>query len=608
MTNLRRLTHFLRPYTSRMGGAIVAMVGVAAANTATIAMIEPVVDNALSVDATAEIARRLAAVIVMLYLALGITRYLSSYLMGSVGYAVIRDLRVHVYRHLQFLPLGYHARRTTGGLMSRVTSDVLAIQEALTRVFVDLVREGLALFGLLAWMIYIDPVLALLVLTVAPLLVSIIARLGKRLRNVSRETQRGLGEISALLQETLTGIRVVKAFGMEHAESEKFRRAAERLYRHSLRSERLSSIGGPLMEFIGACGGALVLLYGSWKITNGDLTTGEFTSFLAAAFATYSPLRRLSSANVRVQAAASAADRLFDVLDAELEPLPEAFRLGAIGAARSDSDEPRVPVLPNTPMPALVAGIRFESVSFAYADGGHDEQVLYGIDLNIPAGSAVALVGSSGAGKSTLANLIPRFYEPTAGRVTIDGVDLCEIRLDELREQISMVTQDTILFNDTVRNNIAYCQPDVTAEAVTRAAQAACAHGFIERLPDGYETVLGERGLRLSGGQRQRIAIARALLKNAPILVLDEATSNLDARSDQLVQEALVNLMEGRTTVIIAHRLSTIRSADLIVVVEGGRVAEQGTHEQLLSRMGAYQRFYSLQFVGAADHGFSLEG
>ncbi len=606
MSNLKRLAHFVRPYGPRMVGAIVAMVGVAVANTAVIYMVQPLFDGALVPTAVADMVRRLAAVIVLLYLALGVARYLSGYLMGSVGYAVVRDLRVHVYRHLQFLPLGFHARHTTGGLMSRVTSDVLAIQEALTRVFVDLLRETMTLFGLLALMFYWDPVLALVILTIGPLLVTIIGRLAKRLRRVSRETQRGLGEISAFLQETLTGIRVVKAFGMERAETEKFRRAAERLFRHSLRAERLASIGSPLMEFIGACGGAAVLLYGSWRITELALTPGQFASFLVAAFSTYAPLRRLSSANVRVQAAAAAADRLFEILDERLEPLPAAGRLGMIGggalepvAAGSNSIQP---------MPAMVHGIRFERVSFAYADEKINQPVLHDIDLEIPAGTAVALVGPSGAGKSTLANLIPRFYEPTSGRVCIDGIDLCDIRLDELREQISMVTQDTILFNDTVRANIAYCQPDVASEAVERAARAAFANEFIAQLPDGYDTVLGERGLRLSGGQRQRIAIARALLKNTPILILDEATSNLDVRSDRLVQEALVNLMEGRTTVIIAHRLSTIRNADLIAVIESGRVVEQGTHEQLLTRMGAYQRLYSMHFAGATEPGFLLEG
>lgn len=605
MNNLKRLLPFVRPYLPRMWAAVAAMVAVAVANAAIIYNVEPLVNEVWQPDAVFADARQLAALIVLLYLTLGIARYLSGYLMGSVGFSVIRDLRVYLYRHLVFLPLGFHAKRSTGGVMSRVTSDVLALQEALTRVLVDLLRESMTLVGLLGLMFYWDWMLALIVLTSAPLLVGVIDRLGRRLRKVSREAQQGLGEISGLLQETLTGIRVVKAFGMEQAETEKFRRAASRLFRHSLRAERLASIGSPLMEFIGACAGAAVLLYGSWQITQGNLTVGELTGFIIAAFGTYAPLRRLSSANVRVQAAASAADRMFEILDQPLEPLPAARRpLVANGFDRGVQVTSRV-----QPMPPLVDAIRLEGVTFAYEDHeGVPDPVLHGVELVIPAGKSVALVGSSGAGKSTIANLIPRFYDPTSGRLTVDGIDLREIGLEDLRAQISMVTQDTILFNDTIRSNIAYCQPDVADEAIERAARAAFAHDFIRDLPQGYDTVLGERGLRLSGGQRQRIAIARAVLKNSPILILDEATSNLDARSDRLVQEALTNLIAGRTTLIIAHRLSTIRNADLIAVVDAGRVVERGSHEQLLSRMGPYQRLYSHHLAGAPESGFILEG
>ena len=602
MANLNRLLRMVWPYAPRMFGAVMAMAVVAAANGAILWMVKPVIDDAFQPTAQASYVRMLAGVVVLLYLALGVARYSSSYLMGSVGFAVVKDLRVRLYGHLQFLPLAFHKRRSTGGLMSRVTSDVMAIQEALTRVLVDLLRESATLMVYVGIMLATDWLLTLLILVAAPLLLAVIAWLGQGLRRVSHEAQRGLGQLSSLLQETLTGIRIVKAFGMEQAETEKFRRSAERLYRHSLHAERLASVGSPLIEFIAASAGALVMVYGSWRITTGSLSTGDLARVLFAAFATYAPLRRLSSANVRIQAAAAAADRIYEVLDAPIEPLRAGFASAASGTARVISGESA-----ELGMPPLVEAIQMRHVSFAYEDAP-EERILHDIDLDIPAGSAVALVGASGAGKSTLANLIPRFYTPTEGVVSIDGVDLRNIRLDDLRDQIAVVTQETILFNDSVRNNIAYCQPDISESVLERAARAAFAHDFIEKLPNGYDTVLGELGLRLSGGQRQRIAIARALLKNAPILILDEATSNLDVRSDRLVQEALVNLMEGRTTLVIAHRLSTIQGADLIVVIEGGTVAEQGTHEQLLARMGPYQRLYSLDFAAATGSGFALEG
>ncbi|MFQ5742267.1 MAG: ABC transporter ATP-binding protein [Acidobacteriota bacterium] len=608
MTNLYRLLRYLRPYASRMTAAIGAMMVVAAASVTIAALFKPIFDEALQANVSRAFLLRLAGVFVLTYLVLGIARFLSTYLMGAVGFAVVRDLRVGLFRHLQLLPIDFLARHSTGGLMSRVTSDVLAVQEALSRVLVDLMREALTLVGLVAYMFYIDWFLSLLTLTVAPVVISIITRMSRKLRRASREAQEGLGDISSLLQEALTGIRIVKAFCMEGFEAEKFRRAAERLFRHALRAHRLDSIGSPLMEFIGALGGAAVLIYGALQITTGGLTIGDFASFLIAAFATYAPLRRLSSVNARLQMAAAAADRLFEILDTPAEPGYE-IALPPSGATAAE-----VPFLPadcqqGLPMPGIVRGISFERVRFAYRDlEGVQQDVLHDVDFEIPAGSAVALVGSSGAGKTTIANLIPRFYDPTGGGVCIDGVDIREIRLADLRGQIGMVSQETILFNDTVRNNIAYGQPSVSDATVEEAARAALAHGFIENLQDGYATILGEQGFRLSGGQRQRVAIARALLKNAPILILDEATSNLDERSEQQVQKALANLMQGRTTLIIAHRLTTVRRADLIVVLDKGRVVEVGTHGELLTHRGLYSDLYSLQFADAAEAAQRLEG
>ena len=618
MNNLYRLSRYLRPYGSRMIAAVAATCGVGIATLGIVTQLPPILDRlngevegssiggALQTGVTTAELVRLAGSLVVLYMLLGISRFLSAYLMGSVGFSMVRDLRCDLFRHLELLSLDFHTRHSTGGLMSRVTADVLAVQEVLSRVLVDVLRDGLTVIGLVGYMFWLDGRLALAVLIGAPALVSVITRLGGRLRGASLDTQRGLGEASALLLETLTGIRIVKAFGMEEFEAEKFRRAAERLYRSSTRALRLASISSPLMELIAAVGGSAVLFYGAIQIQSGVLTSGQLVTFLLAAFMTYSPIRRLGAANARVQAGAAASDRIFEILDAPVEVgyvgaeygsvSPAALPAGS-GGGNGASGRPDG----SRPMPAIVEGFRFADVRFAYCDAeGELRDVLHGVSFEIPAGRAVALVGSSGAGKSTIANLIPRFYDPSAGAVEIDGTDLRDLRIADLRSQIGIVTQETILFNDTVRNNIAYGRPSVPMEAVRRAARTALADSFIEELPQGYETVLGERGLRLSGGQRQRIAIARALLKNAPILILDEATSNLDERSERRVQEALANLMEGRTTLIIAHRLTTVRRADLIIVLDRGHILESGTHLELVARPGPYKDLYSLQFADVA--------
>ncbi len=607
MSNLYRLRRYLRPYVPRMIAAVAAMGAVGAATVMIISMLEPIIDNALQRDVTTEYLQGMAGALVVLYAVLGIARFLSSYLMGAVGFAIVRDLRMDLFRHLELLPLDFHTRHSTGGLMSRVTADVLAVQEVLSRVLVDLLRDGFTVVGLVGLMFWTDWRLSLAVLVVAPALVSVITRLGRRMRGASRDTQEGLGDVSTLLQETLTGIRIVKAFGMESFEGEKFRRAAERLYRHSTRALRIGSISSPLMELIAATGGAAVLVYGALQIRQDAFSAGQFFTFLAAAFASYTPIRRLGAANARVQTAAAAADRIFEILDAPVEEghadtgYEAAGGILAVSPATGNGAPNGTPDKQLVPMPAIVQGISFDGVRFAYRDADDElKDVLHDVSFELPAGRAVALVGRSGAGKSTIANLIPRFYDPTSGNVTVDGVDLRRIRITELRSQIGIVTQETILFNDTVRNNIAYGRPSVPIEAVEQAARSAEAHEFIADLPQGYETVLGERGLMLSGGQRQRIAIARALLKNAPILILDEATSNLDERSEREVQDALTNLMEGRTTLIIAHRLTTVRRADLIIVLDRGRILESGTHHELVARPGPYRDLYSLQFADAA--------
>jgi subfamily B ATP-binding cassette protein MsbA len=396
-------------------------------------------------------------------------------------------------------------------------------------------------------------------------------------RTTTRRGQDKLADIQNILHESITGNRIVKAFGMEKWESSKFMAAARRLFRANLKSVAAQAVSSPLMDFIGALAVALLLWVGRTQVRGGAMTAGVFLAFIFAVFRLYDPVRKMAFFNNSFQQALGASQEIFRLMDEteEIQDRPNAIAL-----------------------PAFRDRVRFDNVSFSYTGaGGCEPEILQNIDMETRAGEILAIVGSSGAGKSTLVHLIPRFFDVTSGAITIDGHDIRDVKLASLRAQIGIVTQETILFNDTVRNNIAYGQPDVPIDAVEEAAKAALAHDFIMRLPEGYDTIIGERGLRLSGGERQRIAIARALLKNAPILILDEATSALDTESESLVQAALQNLMSGRTVFVIAHRLTTVRHADRIVVIENGRISDSGTHEDLLTRLGTYRKLYELQFM-----------
>jgi ATP-binding cassette, subfamily B, bacterial MsbA len=439
------------------------------------------------------------------------------------------------------------------------------LQQLFTLIFTIVVV--VALGGKLAW------VLVLFI----PFVIASSRKIGRRVRLTTRSGQDKLAEIQNILHETVTGNRIVKAFGMEGWESSRFYAAARKLFRANLRSVAAQAISSPLMDIIGAVAIALLLWVGRVQIKGGTFTNGTFLAFIVAVFKLYDPVRKFASFNNSFQQALGASEEMFRFLD-EHDEIPE--KPGAMD------------------LPAFRERVRFEDVSFSYCgDRGTEPEILRGINLETRAGEIIAIVGSSGAGKSTLVHLIPRFFDVTSGAIKIDGHDIRDVTINSLRAQIGMVTQETILFNDSVRNNIAYGQPHVTGEAVIEAAKAALAHDFISRLPEGYDTMIGERGLRLSGGERQRIAIARAILKNAPILILDEATSALDTESEALVQTALQNLMTGRTAFVIAHRLTTVRHADRIVVLENGRIADSGTHEDLLSRLGTYRKLYELQFV-----------
>ncbi len=567
---LRRLFAYTRPYRHLLALSWLATAGYAAAGALLVATIQPIFDDVLFRGVNAG---RVALTIVVLYVVKGLCSYFSTTLVAHAGQRAVTDLRNALYEHILQQSFTFVGRRSTGSLMSHVTQDVEKIQAAVSDLAGDLLKEGLTVLGLLVVLFAKDWRLAVFALVGMPLAFHPLVRLGRKLRASNETSLRRWKDISEILQETISGFRVVKAFGMEGFEIRRFRRAADRLFHVNMRITRTGAVLPPLMEAVGGLAIIAALFYGSWAIREGQLTTGAFTSFLAALFAMYTPIKRLSRLNATLQGALAGSSRIFEVLDTHDE-------IGEAPGARE--------------LPRLRQGLRYEQVGFRYADG--DGDVLRGVTFEARAGEVLAIVGTSGAGKTTLVNLLPRFYDVTDGRITLDGLDVREATLASLRGQIGLVTQETVLFNDTVRANIAYGHEDVDEARVEAAARAAFAHDFILDLPRRYDTVIGERGSRLSGGQRQRIAIARALLKDPPILILDEATSALDSESERLVQEALSNLMKGRTVLVIAHRLATVRSADRILVVDGGTVAEVGTHEELLRRGGLYARLHELQF------------
>ncbi|MFB0519622.1 MAG: ABC transporter ATP-binding protein, partial [Acidobacteriota bacterium] len=475
------------------------------------------------------------------------------------------------YQKIQYQSLNFFSEYPTGLLMSRVISDMERMQEAVSEKMGDLLRGSFILLGLVAYIFYLDWRLATISIFVAPLVIYPIIKLGYKLRSISHSSQERMAELSSLLFETITGSRIVKAFGMEKFEIKKFIKATKRLLKVNLRAVRFVSLTPALMEIIGAVAAALMIWYGGRQISRGLMSTGVFCTFLAAIYGMYEPIKKLSRVSNSFQQAIAASQRAFQVLDKD-----------------SDIKEDSHPLQLTPP----IREIEFRDVCFQYKD----ERVLNKVSFRVNQGEVLAIVGASGAGKSTLVNLIPRFYEVASGAIFINGIDIRRYSLRSLRAQIGIVTQETILFNDTARNNIAYGNIITTPEEVEAVARAAFAHEFIEKLPQGYDSIIGEKGAKLSGGERQRIAIARALLKDSPILILDEATSALDSESEILVQKALANLMKDRTTMIIAHRLSTVRNAERIIVLDKGRIVEEGDHYSLHRLNGVYTRLYNLQF------------
>ena len=599
MTQIRRLLAFVRPYSLRFFAAILLMMVVGACEALLALLIRPVFDSLLAPGGGAKpvvlftwpISGRVvylqdllphtihdlwalvAIAVVGVTLIKGASEYFATYFVNYVGHSVVKDLRNRLYSKIIEQSMAFFARNPTGILMSSITSDIDKVQNAVSQVSADSLQQTFTLLSLLAVLFYLDWKLALVSLLLVPMVVLPSSKIGRYIRASSRFSQDKMAELNNILQETFSGIRIVKAFGMELFEITKFRAATRRLLKVNLRWVRANAVSSPLMELLGAVTIAALLLYARNEIVHHAQTTGGFLAFLYALIKMYEPVKRLTGVNNAFQQAAGASEKVFDYLDVHTEV----------------ADRPGARILP-----PFERDISFNQLDFSYEPG---QPVLRDINLRICRGQVVALVGPSGAGKTTLANLIPRFFDPTAGSILMDGHDLRDVTRASVRSQIGMVTQETILFNDTVFNNIAYGQEAESRSRVEQAARAALAHDFIIAMPEGYETLIGERGQRLSGGQRQRIAIARAILKNPPILILDEATSELDTESELLVQKALQNLMEGRTVLVIAHRLSTVRRADRILVLDEGRISEEGTHDDLVSGGGIYQRLHELQFV-----------
>ena len=593
MSLYRRLLKLVKPYWSKLGLAMICMVGLAGLTAAQAFFLKPVINGVferkdvlppyvkdfiiklhlgdLLLKKDMEMLNILPFFLICLFLVKGIFNYGQAYLMNFVGLRIIADIREKLYNHLQTLSFSYFTKTPTGILISRILNDVNLIQGAVSTTISGLFKDIITIMFLIGVAFYQSWKLAIIAFIIFPLGVIPIKELGKRMRKFARKGQQRYGLLTTFLHETITGNRIVKAFTMEEYEKRRFAEENERLFKTFLKRIRVRALTAPIMESLGGVAAAVIIWVGGYMVTRGELTLGGFVSFIVAIFMLYPNIRELSKVNLEIQEGLAGAGRIFELLDTAAEITDKE------GAVR---------------LPPISQEIDFQKVTFKY----EEEVVLKDISLHVKVGEIIALVGMSGAGKTSLVNLLPRFYDVEKGQIRIDGYDIREVTLKSLREQIGLVTQQTILFNDTVRNNISYGNLKSTEQEILEAAKAANAHDFIQRMPQGYETIIGEQGVKLSGGERQRLSIARALLKNAPILILDEATSSLDSDSETEVQRALEELMKGRTVFVIAHRLSTIRNAHRIVVFSEGQIVEEGTHEELISLQGEYRRLYDLQF------------
>ena len=561
----------IRPYVGWIVAAIICMALVAAATAASAWLMKPVINDVFFAK-NETLLWIIAAAVFITFAIKGLANYGQSVLMSYVGQRIITDTQHRLYAHLTRMELGFFHDNPTGNLISRFTIDINMMRAAVSNALTGLGKDFLSLIGLVGVMFWQDWQLGLIAFVVFPVAVIPIARLGKRMRKVTVNTQEEMGQFTTLLEQTFQGARVVKSYGMEEYEKSRVRAIAERVFSLVFKAARVRSLASPIMESLGGVAITLVIAYGGFRVIHDSMDPGSFFSFITALLLAYEPMKRLANLNATLQEGLAGAQRLFQLLDREptIQEKPDAKALAITGG-----------------------GIKLKDVHFSYVTG---QAALADMSFDVPAGKTVALVGPSGAGKSTILNLIPRFYDVDSGRITINGTDVQDVTFESLRGAMALVSQEITLFDDTIRANIAYGRPDASEDEIIEAAKNAAAHDFIMEMPVGYDTYVGERGTKVSGGQRQRLAIARAMLKNAPILLLDEATSALDTESERHVQSALTKLMQGRTTLVIAHRLSTVMDADLIHVINQGKLVESGSHTELIAQDGIYARLYQLQF------------